>query len=297
MSEAATADVPPTPTVAALLCRATRLLRGAGIERPRAEARLLVAHALGRGPAELIAHRDEPLDDAAAALADALIARRASREPAAYILGRREFWGMDLRVSPATLIPRPESETLIEAAIAAFADRAAVRRILDLGTGSGCLLLAALLEFPGATGIGVESSPAALRVAEANAAALGLARRAAFTAGDWVAGITGRFDLVLANPPYVACSDAASRVPELMHEPAAALFAGADGLAAYRAILPGLDSVLAPGGIAILELGAGQADAVSALADAAGLRPSGLRHDLAGIPRAIVLRGLPSPAW
>jgi release factor glutamine methyltransferase len=197
---------------------------------------------------------------------------------------------MEFAVGPAVLVPRPETETLIEAALDAFPGRAAVRQVLDLGTGSGCLLCAALREFPNATGLGIDASPAALEIARANAAAHALTARATFTEGDWLAGVGGKFDLVLANPPYIARGEVALLAPELMHEPLAALVAGEDGLGAYRMIVPLLAPVLAADGVAILELGAGQAGPVAALALAAGLEAAALRHDLAGIPRAIVLR-------
>jgi release factor glutamine methyltransferase len=278
------------PTIATLLCCATKILRDAGVDSPRAEARLLLAHALNLEPASLVARAHDHAD---APTLDALIARRVAREPMAYILGTREFWGMPFRVTPATLIPRPDSETLIEAALAHVGDRARPLRVLDLGTGSGCLLCAALSELPNARGIGIDSSEAALEVARANAAVLGLADRATFRVGDWLSGIADDFDLVLANPPYVADRDIAGLAPELAHEPRSALAAGDDGLAAYRAILPALAQHLRPSGVAVLELGAGQAEPVGALATEADLRLVALRHDLAGIPRAIVV----APAW
>lgn len=273
-------------TIGALLCRAGARLRDAGIENPRREARLLLGHALGLDPAQLVARAHDPAE---APGFDALVARRAAHEPAAHILGVREFWGMAFRVGPAVLVPRPDSETLIEAALGACPDREAVARVLDLGTGSGALLCAALAEFPAAHGIGLDRSLAALAVARGNAAALGLGDRAGFVAGDWLAAIVGGFDLVLANPPYVAEAEMAALALELGHEPRAALVAGADGLDAYRVILPGLAGVLAPAGVAVLELGAGQADAVAGLAAAAGLAVQAVRHDLAAIPRALVL--------
>jgi release factor glutamine methyltransferase len=262
-------------------------LRIAGIDSPRLEARLLLAHALGIGREDLLRAAHQPV---ATDAYDALIARRAAHEPLALILGRREFWSLDFAVSPATLIPRPESETLIEAALAAFPDRAAVRSVLDLGTGTGCLLLAALSEFPAAFGIGVDRVPAAAALAARNAAALGLADRAAFLAGDWAAALAGRFDLILSNPPYIATTDLAGLMEEVAgHEPPSALDGGADGTDAYRRIVADLPRLLAPGGVAIVELGAGQSQSVAGLAGAAGLRAD-TRADLAGIPRALVLR-------
>jgi len=263
------------------------ILRAAGIDNPRLEARLLLASAVGLPVAALL--RD-PHALAVPAGYPALLDRRAAHEPLAYILGRREFWSLDFAVSPATLIPRPESETLIEAALAAFAHRTPPRRILDLGTGTGCLLLSALHEFPGAFGVGVDRALDAAGLAAANAAALGLAGRAAFLCGDWAAPLDARFDLVLCNPPYIPTSDVDGLMQEVArHEPQGALDGGTDGLTAYRQILPCLPLLLQPDGVAVLELGAGQAQAVAALAEEFGLAAT-TRPDLAGIPRAMVLQ-------
>jgi release factor glutamine methyltransferase len=260
-------------------------LRGAGIDAPRLEARLLLGHALGLDPSALLAAIDAAV---APGRYFALIARRAGREPLAFILGWREFWSLRFEVSPVTLIPRPESETLIEAALAAFPDRGSVRRVLDLGTGTGCLLLAALSEFPAASGVGVDCAPAAADLARRNAARLGFGGRSAFLAGNWAEAIVGRFDLVLCNPPYIASADLPGLMPEVArHEPARALDGGADGLDAYRALLAAIPRLLAPAGNAVLELGQGQADAVMGLAAAAGL-PTWFRSDLASTPRALV---------
>lgn len=260
-------------------------LQEAGIETPRREARLVLAHALGREPATLGAAGDVP-EDCGLALAE----RRARREPLAYITGRREFWSLEFEVSPATLIPRPDSETLIEAALAARPERGRVRRILDLGTGTGCLLLAALSEYPEAFGLGVDLSPEAAMLARRNARRLGMQDRAAFLAGDWAEALAGRFDLILANPPYIPALEIAALMPEVSdHEPRLALDGGADGLDAYRRIVAGLPASLAAGGVAILELGIDQADAVAALARGAGYSAES-RADLAGVPRALLIR-------
>jgi release factor glutamine methyltransferase len=256
-------------------------------DNPRLEVRLLLAHALGLARADLI--RDPGRSVQTAAFND-LIARRLRHEPLAHILGRREFWSLEFRVSPATLIPRPDSETLIEAALACFAHRPRpVRQVLDLGTGTGCLLLALLHEFPAAFGIGVDIAPDAARLARLNATQLGLADRASFVVSDWTNAICGRFDLVISNPPYIPAADIAGLMPEVaLQEPQRALDGGTDGYDAYRTILHDLQDRLLPGGAAILELGAGQAAAVSALARQAGFAAS-LHLDLAGIQRAIVL--------
>jgi release factor glutamine methyltransferase len=278
----------PEETIGALLCRAGAALRQAGIDDPRREARLLLAHALGRDPAALIGAARETVPDAGF---DALVARRAARVPLSQVLGMREFWSQRFRVTADVLTPRPETETLIEAALAALPDRGAVARVLDLGTGSGCLLAAALSEFPRAFGTGIDRSVAALAVACGNLLALGLADRAALVRADWHAPLAGPFDLVLSNPPYIEQAAIAALDPEVAtYEPRLALDGGPDGLVAYRAILDGLAGKLAPGGVAILELGAGQAEAVAAIAQCRGLAVADIRPDLAAIPRALVLR-------
>ncbi len=261
-------------------------LAAAGIEQPRREARWLLAHALGVSQEALLA---DPAASVDARGYVALLARRAAREPLAFITGVREFWSLPLAVSSATLIPRADSETLIEAAAAHFPVPDQVSRVLDLGTGSGNLLLAALTEFPGAFGVGIDRTPAATALAARNAASLGLSGRAAFIVGDWTASLATRFDLVLSNPPYVETSAIAKLMPEVArHEPALALDGGPDGLDAYRRIIPELDRLLTPRGAAIIEVGATQAGSVASLAWASGLA-SRTASDLAGLPRALVL--------
>lgn len=280
-------------TLAEALCAATRRLRAADIDAPRAEARLLLRAATGLSPEALVVERDRRLDPAAFARFEALVARRAAREPMAYLLGEREFWSLPVLVAPGVLVPRPETETLVEAALACVQDRTAPLRILDLGTGSGCLLLALLHELPNARGLGVDRSERALALAAENARRLGLARRAFFVAGDWGRALSGTFELVVANPPYVASDELADLAPEVArHEPRLALDGGPDGLSAYRALLPDLVRLLAPGGVACLEIGKGQAPTLRALFEAAGFAVA-TRPDLAGIPRCLVLRRVP----
>jgi len=275
-------------SVAALLTRVSHELAAAGIERPRLEARLLLAHALGVSQEALLAR---PEREVSAPNLAALLARRKAHEPIAMILGRREFWGLNFAVSRASIIPRPDSETLIEAALKEQKPRERVRFILDLGTGTGCLLLAALLEFPHAFGVGVDASVDAAALAKQNAAMHGLHKRAAFLCGNWADAIASRFDLVLVNPPYIESDTIANLAPEVaVYEPRRALDGGKDGLDGYRAFLPQLSRLLAPQGCAVLEIGRGQQNAVAALAARAGLETTALYPDLAGTVRAMVLR-------
>ena len=285
--EGASKSVPPPlpPTIAEAIRHGAARLGAAGIEEPRREARLLLAHLLGGTVTDLVRDPAAPIPDPAAY--DALLERRTRHEPLAYLTGHREFWSLDIEVSPATLIPRPDSETLVEAALTACP---APARVLDLGTGTGCLLLAVLHERPEAFGIGLDLSPAAAALAARNARRLGLAARSAFLCADWTAPLAGRFDLVLANPPYIETAEIPGLMPEVgAFEPARALDGGADGLAAYRRILADLPQRLAHGGVAVIELGAAQADAVGAIAQAAGLSVE-FRCDLVGIRRAAMLR-------
>ncbi|MGI4953500.1 MAG: peptide chain release factor N(5)-glutamine methyltransferase [Janthinobacterium lividum] len=272
-------------TVGDALRHGAAMLSAAGVESPRLEARLLLAHAAGLRQDALLRDREASVEMTPYA---ALLARRVAREPLALITGEQEFWSLTFAVSGDTLIPRPDSETLIEAALAARPGRAGTRSILDLGTGTGCLLLAALTEYPAAWGVGVDLSPGAAALARRNAAALGLSGRAAMVCARWDDALDGRFDLVLSNPPYISGADIAGLMPEVaLHEPRLALDGGPDGLDAYRVLLRRMPALLRPGGTAVLELGAGQAAAVSGLAEGWTVA---LRRDLAGIERAIVLR-------
>jgi release factor glutamine methyltransferase len=257
------------------------------VDNPRLESRILLAQALGVTRTDLIRDPDRAIDPAAFML---LLDRRAAHEPVAHILGHREFWSLDFQVSPATLIPRPDSETLIEAAVDAFASRQPPKRLLDLGTGTGCLLLALLTEFPAAFGIGTDIQPGAATLARDNAVRLGLAGRSAFLAASWASALDGRFDLIVSNPPYIPGGDIGRLMPEVAkHEPRSALDGGSDGLDAYRTILPLLARHLGPDGIAILEFGIGQSEILAPMARDQGFGVT-IRPDLANIPRAMILR-------
>ena len=266
------------------LDEAARLLAAAGVENARAEARRLLAHALGTTRDETLSGAMTPSQQQQV-LFEAVVARRAAREPLAYITGHRAFWSLDLAVGPGVLVPRADTETLIEAALQIFPDRDAPLCIGDLGTGSGAILLAALSEFPQAAGLGFESSPEAFAYARINAARQ---PRATVTLEDWSQAPDEAFDLLFCNPPYIPSADIESLEPEVrLHEPRAALDGGADGLDAYRALAGLLPRLLKPGGIAVLEIGLGQAAAMEPLFS--GLETLEIAPDLAGIPRAVVL--------
>jgi release factor glutamine methyltransferase len=280
----------PGESVGAFLCQAGQVLRAAAVEAPRLEARLLLSHAMGCRQEDLLRDPGAPVPAPAQAVFREILAARARNVPMAYLLGHEGFWTLDLLSTPATLIPRGDTETLVEAALSAFPDRTAVSRVLDLGTGTGALLLAVLSECPGAFGVGVDRSPEAAALARANAERNGLADRVAILAGDWAAALEGRFDLILSNPPYIESAAIPGLMPEVaLHEPALALDGGPDGLDAYRALAVVIPRLLAPWGRAVLELGQGQQPAVEALMRGAGLRPLECRPDLGRIPRALVL--------
>jgi release factor glutamine methyltransferase len=263
---------------------AARLLAEAGVESPRAEARLLLAQALGVSRDQTLTATPTPQQ---VQLFDGLVARRRKQEPFAYITGRKEFWSLDFEVGPGVLVPRPDTETLIEEALRIVPDRSASLRIADLGTGSGAILIAALKEFPNARGIGFESSAQAWRYAAANAARL-IGSRAEIRLADW-AGAEGPFDLVFSNPPYIPSTEIESLAPGVSQfEPRAALDGGVDGLAAYRALAELLPGLLEKGGHALLEIGLGQARAMGTLFPR--LEIVRIAPDLAGIPRCVILR-------
>lgn len=275
--------MPPDTTGRAIADAARRLATIS--DTARLDAELLMAHALGVSrEALLLIHLDDPIPESFAPLVD----RRATGEPVAYIVGHRAFWTIELAVGPGALVPRPDSETLIEAAVAHFG-RSAPRTILDLGTGPGTLLLAALAEWPEAHGLGIDASGEALAYAERNARDLGMAKRTRFRIGDWADGVEERFDLVLCNPPYVESGAKLAR-DVAGHEPHSALFAGPDGLDDYRRLAPMLGRLIAPGGLAALEIGHEQFAPVAALLAAERLRAT-LARDLAGRDRCILIHG------
>lgn len=257
------------------------------------DARLIVAEAAGVAPERMIAAGDRTVADVARARAMALAERRAAGEPVARLTGRKEFYGLTLELGPDALVPRPDTETLVDAALAAaeaggFRDARAT--VLDLGTGSGAVLLALLANMPKATGLGIDIAPGAVATARRNAHINGLEGRARFAVGDWAEAVAGTFDLVVANPPYIATGELASLPVEVRrHDPALALDGGADGLAAFRRIVPDLDRLLSGRGAAAVEIGPTQADAVASLGTGEGYDESHHR-DLAGRPRAIAFR-------
>ena len=278
-------------TVGAALSDAAARLAAAGIESARLDARLLLAAATGRTAEQIVARPDASLSQQDEDAFSTLIARRMRREPVAQLLSHREFWSLDFVTTRDTLTPRPDTETIVEAALKLFPDRGAALRILDLGTGTGCLLAALLSEYPKASGVGTDSSPAAAAVAARNIAALGLAARAVVAVAHWDDSVEGQFGLIVSNPPYIATVELARLDPEVStFEPRAALDGGADGLDAYRDLAPRLARRLAPVGFAILEIGVGQADDVSAICIAAGLQVHGRACDLAGRERCVVVK-------
>jgi release factor glutamine methyltransferase len=279
--------------VGAVQRAAAARLEAAGVDGAHLDARVLMAFALGRDAGWLIGHRDEVLASEEQSHFEALVARRAAREPLAYITGEREFWSLPFRVSPATLIPRPDTETLVEAVLAALPDRDGTARILDLGTGSGCIVLALLHERPAAQGVGIDIAPQALDVAKVNANALGLAGRADFRAGSWfdVLAPDETFDVIVTNPPYITENEMVELAPEISgHEPPGALAAGADGLDAYRQIFAGLAGRLRTGGVFAGEIGHRQGMAAVQLARAHGLEEVRILDDQAGRARVVTGR-------
>ncbi len=278
-------------TQRALLKETVKRLKDNGVDMPVLDARLLLQYALGIDWAALFTGPDRELSAEETRAIEALIGRRLAREPISRIVGRRGFWKFDLAVSPATLDPRPDTETLIVAVLKLLPDMAAPMTVLDLGTGSGAILLALLGELPGATGTGVDLSDEAVGTAYANALELGMQDRVEFIARDWNEVPLGRHDIVVSNPPYVRSGDIPHLAPEVKDfDPIAALDGGPDGLDAYRSLAALVPAVIAPGGLLALEIGAGQAEEVEAIFAAAGFGLFGRWKDLGGIERVVTAR-------
>ncbi|HYM72350.1 MAG TPA: peptide chain release factor N(5)-glutamine methyltransferase [Stellaceae bacterium] len=281
----------PPDTIGSTVGDVAAALTAAGFDEPRRRARRLVAAALGVSAAEVFSQLDRMIPAADSERVAELLTRMLRHEPLSRILGRREFWGLEFHLSADTLDPRPETETVVEAVLARLTERTRPYRFLDLGTGSGCLLLSLLAEFRAASGVGVDRAPGAVLAARANAVRLGLAARAAFVVGDWAAALAGAFDAIVANPPYIATGDIAALPREVRDfDPHRALDGGPDGLDAYRAIAAVLPRLLAPGGVFAAEIGQGQEGAVAALLAGRGLAIDEVVPDLAGIPRCVVAR-------
>jgi len=286
--------MPEAVTLNQAFLGAAAVLRKAGIDTPELDARLLLCHAADLSHEAYVANAGGPVQPATLARFGTAIDRRLKREPVVRITGTREFYGRGFTIAPPALDPRPDTETLIEAALAVVERRGwrdQTLSLLDLGTGTGCILVTLLAELPRAQGLGTDLSPSALALAAANAVRLGVGSRAAFMAADWLDGIDGKFDLVLSNPPYLASGEIAGLAPEVAaYDPMLALDGGPDGLDAYRRIAAGAPKVLAEGGRLLVEIGAGQAAQVSDIFRAAGLKldPSqAISRDLAGRPRVV----------
>jgi release factor glutamine methyltransferase len=269
----------------------TKEFTDAGLDTPRLDARILVGAAAKLEPSLLFARSDHVLSHDEAETVRGFAARRLKHEPVSRILGRREFWGLDFKLNAATLDPRPDTETLVSAALALKAQYPGPRRILDLGTGTGCILLAILSAWPEATGLGIDRAAQAVEGASDNAARLGLAPRAVFREGNWCDGLAERFDLIVSNPPYIALTEAGALAPDVAYfDPHLALFGGEDGLDAYRALIPAARTRLLEGGRVLLEIGATQAEAVENLLVTAGFALESRVSDLGGKTRVLTAR-------
>jgi release factor glutamine methyltransferase len=282
-----------TGSLGAAAAEATHRLAEAGIDTARLDARVLSAYVLGVDPSAVFSHPETSLSDEQLRCLDALIARREAREPVAHLIGEREFWSLALKVTRDTLVPRPETETLVEVVLDRIPERNRPLRILDLGTGSGCVLLALLSELSEATGIGIDASEAALAVASDNARRLGLDGRAEFSFGHWGDGLNrdhaGAFHFIVSNPPYIATGTIGGLMPEVARfDPRIALDGGADGLESCREMVPGIPSLLAADGVLAVEIGDGQDRAVSDLFSNNGLQVIEVKEDLSGIGRCVV---------
>ena len=275
--------------LAGVLASARAKLKSAGTESCRLEARVLAAQALGVSPEDILTYRGSLATPQIEQL-DGLVARRASGEPLAYIVGKKEFFGLEFEVGPGVLVPRPETETLVEEALRDFPEQHAPLRILDLGTGSGCLLMSLLKLRPAAMGVGIERSADALFWARHNRLRHGLEHRCELRQADWNDGISGAYDIILTNPPYIGSGELSGLAVEVrLFEPPCALDGGQDGLEAFRQIVRLFPRVLRPGGAAYMEIGQGQHYLVGGVVEAAGLRLARITKDLAGIPRCMVV--------
>ncbi|MBN43102.1 MAG: protein-(glutamine-N5) methyltransferase, release factor-specific [Alphaproteobacteria bacterium] len=284
-----------TNTVAAALAEAGDRLRAVGSDTPDLDARVLLRHATGQDDAWLFANGEAEIVPTMLDSFVELLARRELREPISQIIASREFWSRDFRVTPDVLTPRPDSESLVKTVLTRIKDRDASLHILDLGTGSGCLLLTLLAECPNATGLGVDASAAALDVAAGNAAALGVDARVEWREGDWCEGLDGEFDVIVSNPPYIARHEMRHLEPEVRdYEPNLALDGGADGLSAYRQIVPALPRLGTSRAVIALELGLGQAKGVAALGRVAGLRIADVDQDISRRARVITFEPVPN---
>jgi release factor glutamine methyltransferase len=272
--------------------KARKALEAAGVESPVLDARMLLEVAVGVTRSAIVTDPYRPVPDEAAATLDALVARRAAREPLAHIIGRKGFWTLDLIVSPAVLTPRPDTETLVDLVVKARAGWPK-QRVLDLGAGSGAIILALLSSWDDAEGVAIDASTDALEIARENAARIGLSERCAFVHADWTGPLAldarpGLFDVIVSNPPYIASAEIDGLEPEVVrHEPRLALDGGADGLDAYRQIAPLIASMLKPNGLWAVEVGRGQADQVRGIAEAAGLMVNAITLDLNGVARVV----------
>ena len=274
----------------AALARLRRILKEAGTDNPALDARVLLISALAIDPTDLLTRPEHPIgSDGAAKLTD-FARRRVAREPVSRILGTREFWGLPFALAPETLVPRPDTETVVAAALRRIANRTAPLRILDLGTGSGCIIVALLYELPHAIGVGVDRSATALATARLNAVTNAVSDRALFAASDWGSALRSQFDIIVSNPPYIASGEIPSLDPEVRHhDPALALDGGPDGLDAYRQIFADVDRLLSPGGMTVVEIGFDQENDLKTLAADYGLTVVEVARDLAGHPRAVIL--------
>jgi release factor glutamine methyltransferase len=281
----------PGMSIATARRMVAQAFRQGGLDSSDLDARLLVGHALGLDHTALASKGERQLSaDEVSAVSD-LATRRLAHEPVARIVGHKEFWGLEFKVTPATLVPRPETETLVEAALAAIPDRSLALRIADFGTGTGALLLALLSEFPNAVGIGTDISISALAVARDNAVRLGVGSRAHFIACDYGSALRGPFDLIISNPPYIPSVDIAGLASEVRnYDPRRALDGGARGLDGYRAVVAHAGRLLAPEGIVVVELGPGQASSVAALMGKGGIVADAPKPDLSGRFRALLGR-------